>query len=752
MKKTLLLAIAAICLFQTAFSQTKGNPDAYGYVWRTSLDADGPEADWVEIVEPRRPGTIALSEVLSSSYYGPINYSFDFPYYWYNRKQLSINNSGYILFGPGQLGPPYDEIPMTGGQADDIIAPFLSSDQGVDSSRVGSGVYLWTDFKDSLIVTWSKMTYGDDGQGSNTYQAILSRKDSSITFNYIEQVGVISNTCRVAQTNNGEGVCLAVGIENRTGSVGSVFTIDDQQAFLGISRANPLSIRFKPEEVASQDLKVRDATIDYNNTVGSKGFFVLKDSPKPVMKSNLLNAGTTDLPKMVVEAVVRKGFTNVTAGSNVFSKALKPGESQLLIFNDKVPTEEANIYGFQAKVNYNDDQFKANDILQQLIGVVDTTGNLGTLDYSGGISVGSGFTWLGGTNFSSGIGQYYEPPFYPVYLKNVHFNVGSTDGISNPSDPVRINIFDDNGKNIFGEKDGSRGDLLYTKDLLPVADYQTGPNTTTIDEEIQINSGGVYLALMQGGATVFYRKNEAPPASFRSYEVFGSNVFYTYRDFRTTDFLLGLDIAAGNVDNVIDVGVSAILSPKPTDEITDSVTVEIELTNYGPQEVPAGFDVVYQIDTRDEVIETFPLTIPIGGTATYTFKTKARRPSAPATQYKSVCVYSNLSNDFDLDNNFSCYQTATGVEEKLNEVLSLDIYPNPAKEFINGRFLLRQTSDITVQITDFSGRTVQIMNQGKMNPGPQNFNIPINGLAPGIYTATVLSNEGLISKQFIKAN
>ncbi|MFT6851129.1 MAG: hypothetical protein ACJATA_001947 [Sphingobacteriales bacterium] len=752
MKKRLLLAIIAISIFQTTFSQTKSDPDAYGYVWRTSLDPEGPKADWIEIVEPRRAGTIALSEVLSSSYYGPIKFNFEFPYYWYNRTQLSVNNAGYILFGPGQLGPPYDEMPMAGGQADDIIAPFLSSDQGIDSARIGAGVYLWTDFKDSLIVTWNKMTYGDDGQGSNTYQAILSRKDSSITFNYIEQVGVISNTCRVAQTNNGEGVCLAVGIENRNGNVGSVFTIDDQQAFLGISKASPLSIRFTPEAVASQNLQVKDGTIDYNNTVGSKGFFVLKDSPEPVMKANILNAGTTDLPKMIVEAVVKKGFTNVTAGSNIFSKALKAGESQLLTFNDKVPTTEENIYGFQSQIIFDDDQFKTNDRLQQLIGVVDTTGNLGTLNYSGGISAGSAFTWLGGASFTSGIGQYYEPPFYPVYLKNVHFGVSSTDGVSNPSDPIRINIYDDNGKNIFGEKDGSRGDLLYTKDLLPVTDYVRGNNTTSIDEEIQINSGGVYLALMQGGATVFYQRNDAPPASFRSYEVFNSNVFFTYRDFRTTDFLLGLDVAAGNINDVIDVGVSSIISPTPEDELTDSVTIEIELTNFGPQEVPGGFDVVYQVNTRDEVIENFPLSIPIGGSATYTFKTKAARPSAPLTQYESLCVYSNLSNDFDLNNNFSCYQTSTGIASQINEVLSLDVYPNPAHESINGRFLLRSASDISIQIVNFSGRIVKFMDLGKMNPGPQNFNLPINNLAPGIYTATVLSNEGLISKQFIKTN
>lgn len=71
-----------------------------------------------------------------------------------------------------------------------------------------------------------------------------------------------------------------------------------------------------------------------------------------------------------------------------------------------------------------------------------------------------------------------------------------------------------------------------------------------------------------------------------------------------------------------DVGVTALITPTTGSGLTATEDVTIEITNFGTSEQTAT-PVQYSINGGDPIIETFTGTIPVGGTATYTFTIQA---------------------------------------------------------------------------------------------------------------------------------
>ena len=185
-----------------------GGPDTFGYTW---LDSDttapgAPTYDWIPIYGV---GT-RVTGLADDNVVGPFPIGFDFPYYWYTVNSFYIGSNGYISFGDNfNASSPFHAVPSV-ARPNNVLAPLMSDlDPGVGRAAY----WYWTnDNNDTLIVEFDSVRFWNVASSNNSFQIILSRPDSSITYQYKEQTG--------APYSGWADSSSAIGIENVTGTVG----------------------------------------------------------------------------------------------------------------------------------------------------------------------------------------------------------------------------------------------------------------------------------------------------------------------------------------------------------------------------------------------------------------------------------------------------------------------------------------------------------------------------------------------------
>ncbi|MFT6815622.1 MAG: hypothetical protein ACJAZ3_001532 [Sphingobacteriales bacterium] len=734
---SLLIITLTVVQSFAQLAPTTGGPDSYGYVWRDSDNADpkAPIASWVEIANPLRSGAIRLSDN-PKGFYGPISFNFEFPYFWYSRSSMYVDNNGYIIFRPNQLQSPYNTAPRGLGedenQTDDYIAPMLT---GLGVNGAGTGVYFWTNFKDSVVVTWENMSFGDE-DGTATVQLILDKNDGSITYQYAAVNGTISAVCLGVEQNNEqvgpEATCFMIGLENKTGKIGVMVADDDaSRVQLLHSKAAPYAIRFLAEEVESQAYELEDMSINWVNRPNTIGTFALKNSDlgKPIVQ--LLNNGTVTLDdNYLVKANFNRGPITIESNSALFSEPLAPNETANVTFPGVIKTDTVGIFGIRGTVQSNDG-FTMNNNLTQYLNLVDSAGGKVTMDYVPG-GGGPDFTWFAATNFTSGVGVFIEPPYYPAVITDVNFG-NSNQGLQ-PTENMRINIYDDNGTDIYGLPNGTRGTLLYTKDVLPTGQNATY-STTTIDELVQINSGGVYISTMQGGPNAYYHTGSAGGVvSFNTYKVFGRENFLPFQDKESLDLAIGMSIATGDPSIAPDLSVSAIISPLNSNTNIDSVELTFELHNQGAVDITDPFGVSFFVDLREPISEFIDVDIAAGEKIEITLSKKSARPPAPKTTYSRLCAYVFLDNDINPSNDIFCSVGQFNVNgiENLQNILGHIAFPNPVNDFVTFSFSLETPEASTITVFDTQGRLIKSVDFSA-NYGSHSAKLDMSNVGVGMY-------------------
>lgn len=169
-----------------------------GYTYEDSDAPGGPPFRWVEIKDK---GT----RILDSEWYdpatpgipnkddgsaGPYAIGFPFPFFGEEKDSVWIGVNGAFSFAGHDYF--YTGASIPGAPIDDLVAVFWE-DLYLDSAYVtpsvwGHGdVYYWRNAAgDSFIVEWYKLQTAEGVQDSLvTFQAILARSDSSLTFQYL---------------------------------------------------------------------------------------------------------------------------------------------------------------------------------------------------------------------------------------------------------------------------------------------------------------------------------------------------------------------------------------------------------------------------------------------------------------------------------------------------------------------------------------------------------------------------------------
>jgi hypothetical protein len=207
-----------------------GGPDAYGYIWEDS-DGDSITFNWVDTTSSWKqvPG------LTDDNVVGPIPIGFDFPYYWYKVNQFWVGSNGYIAFQDGILVQPFDSMPFL-DPPNDVLGVLIADILFGPTST--ARVFYYSNDVDSLIVSFLNCPSWDpidpNGVGSHTFQVILNKADSTITYQYGPQSGEFSNR----ET--------AIGIENVTGEIGLSY-LNDMNPGSRIFH-DSLSIKFTPPD------------------------------------------------------------------------------------------------------------------------------------------------------------------------------------------------------------------------------------------------------------------------------------------------------------------------------------------------------------------------------------------------------------------------------------------------------------------------------------------------------------------------
>lgn len=481
-----------------------GGPDLYGYRWIDSDTTGGPTYNWIDI---KGIGT-QITGLADDNVVGPFNIGFDFPYYWYRVNSFYVGSNGYIAFGDPTLeAHPFQPLPNP-QLPNNVLAPLMSD---IDFTPQGTCWYWTNSAHDTCIIQYDSVRFWNVGTSLNTFEIILSKPDSTITFQYRIQNG----------TPGGGTNYLTVGIENVSGTVGLQYNHDNVP---NQNTIHPnLAILFYPPE--STTYQVHDIAVWKVMNDVSGGIFIYNGDPVNLW-AVVKNTGNQPEGNFNVYCMVRNPYNQVVFADTVNVPSLAPGATDSIVFTPAwVPTVNG-AYALKVKSLLSGDMTPSNDSIMVETRVV----TLPTiLQYDNG-SYEQVMSWNGP---NSGWGNKFYPPRYPVKINQLIFHFGS---VTSGNAPVNFQLIDDDGPN------GEPGTVLFDT-LVVITD--TGFKYINVSgHNFVVTSGAFYVGgIAQNAGEPGFSMDTDPLFSMRGYEYTGS--WAPHRDNASMDILIRVNIESG---------------------------------------------------------------------------------------------------------------------------------------------------------------------------------------------------------------
>ncbi len=697
MKKILLTIFIFTSILANANS---GGPDGFGYTWKDSNEPGGPAYVWYDAMTT---GTQVFG-LGDDNFVGPIQIGFQFPYYWYSVSKVWVGSNGYLEFGPGNLAANFPTIPQPSG-VNNYIAGFMADMTFLGVGNVGKCYYKA--LPDSFILEYVNVPYWDQNapsyNGSNTFEIILCKSDSSITVNFQSITGTsISN--------------FSSGIENNIGTMG----------------LQPLTFQPLPNYTLkyyypSVILPVTDAAVSWNNMDGDGAIFLANLGGAHQLVTQIENSGNQNIGPVTVNGQVRTLTNTQLVTSNALTVSLVPGQNQQINFtNPFVPVNSGTRY-FITRINQvAGDSIAVNDSIYQEIVVVDTTLPSINLSYTVNQTnpVSSSISWAGG---QGGVGIYIKPPTYPARILSTNFILA----IAPTSGPAfYAKIYDDNGPQ------GSPGTLLDSVLVNgnQITTYQL--LTVPVAGNVVIQSGGFYVNWEMANTTqVAIAEDLTPPFSRQTYETF-QNIWSTFRDYQNADFFIGADYVCSSPE---DVGVATIFSPANLSTVSGPTTVSCWVHNYATTPDNYFIQVNYKLANNPTIVSE-PYTgalIPPGGQILFNF---AQQLTPPYSGGDVLYCWTSKTSDVNHSNDTAANNiNLVGVVE-LNHLTGVSVYPVPSQEVVNFHFEQTLSTEIEITITDISGKIMETRKILGATAGSL-VEIYLDGYASGTYFYSIKSGD-----------
>lgn len=484
-----------------------GGPDAYGYTWLGSFDSGGPTYNYID----PDSAWVKVSGLLDDNSVGPVNMGWSFHYYWQDFNTIKLGSNGWLGFdNTSNIAHCFPKIPdaTPGGQAHNFLAPMMSD---LNFAAGPGEMYWYSNWVDTFIVAWVNVPFWSAGgqgyTGSMTFEVILSGVDSSITYQYKNMNATVPvNACLQD---------VEIGIESPTGQHGL-------EVYNEIIPTNGTAIKFYyPDSVL---ISIYDAKPAWNMNTENGGVFF--GQGLVTLNTNVANVGNSDItsPISVTSRVLDIFNTQIHTVSDTVS-ALLEGADTTIIQATQANLQNVGQYYFETGITNTQDINSGNDTNITEIDIVNLTFSTAQLSYSTGTINTGTISWQGGDT-TDGLGVYIEPPVYPCDIVSIDYYIASaTNGFI-------ARVFDNTGTG------GSPGAMLYDS---TIAVPTTGWYTVTLASPITIQSGGVYLAWMMGGAGASLGTENTGPKSRRGFEIL-SGGWTEYRQNKTEEVMIRMNI------------------------------------------------------------------------------------------------------------------------------------------------------------------------------------------------------------------
>ncbi len=188
---------------------TQGGPDGYGYLWRNSLDAAGPDFNWVDI---RTVGT-PVNFSSSASTAGPFPLGLDFPFYDSVHAQCYLSSDGFLAFEALASSYGANNAIPNAALPNAVVAPFW--DDLAFTPGVGQA-YTWFDSANRrFVASWVNFTKAGE---PISFQLIL-HENGDILFQYLTMPVLQLNSASAGIEDTGGAQGLRLSLNNVGGAL-----------------------------------------------------------------------------------------------------------------------------------------------------------------------------------------------------------------------------------------------------------------------------------------------------------------------------------------------------------------------------------------------------------------------------------------------------------------------------------------------------------------------------------------------------
>ena len=184
--------------------------------------------------------------------------------------------------------------------------------------------------------------------------------------------------------------------------------------------------------------------------------------------------------------------------------------------------------------------------------------------------------------------------------------------------------------------------------------------------------------------------------------------------------------------------------------VGDSVLLEITVFNNDVDEIEInGFHTINNVFSLETVL---PMVIPGGESQQFIVKFK---PIADTT-YKDV-----LSLIYDTDDTRVASQVRlvgggliTSISQSEDLISNLQIWPNPASDFVNIQYELASEGQVQIEVNDIRGRLIRALVNNLQTKGSHQFYLDASNLEKGVYliklSITIRNNQYIELVKFVR--
>ena len=256
----------------------------------------------------------------------------------------------------------------------------------------------------------------------------------------------------------------------------------------------------------------------------------------------------------------------------------------------------------------------------------------------------------------------------------------------------------------------------------------TNPDDVTITAkgfEWKVSAGGTYQTVNVTGSSLTYNLTGLTP-----------NTGYTYKAFITFNgtTVYGDEMTFTTLEEVVEP-CEAPTNLRETGEIIDKA-IGYLFVEWDDHAGASQWNLQYKLSSENEWNN-----VVVSGTPTYTFE-NLEAYAVYNLRVQAICEENNLS---EWSNILTATAQGVGIDDHL--LNSITLYPNPANDVVNVECRMNNVQG--VEVIDVYGKVVRTV-VGANNYSSLPTRINVSGLANGMYFVRVTTEEGTVTKTFVK--